>query len=103
MRGPLPFSPVMVPKVVLLLIGLEVFGLLRIVWLSTSKYSMRNSTFISRTTGKVRTSAPFQTVKPGPRSDPLTTLPKPVPGPVLAGTEKAALLSQLTHILPAWQ
>src|ERR1019366_6442241 len=41
-------DPVMVPKEVLLPIGLEVFGLLRMVWLSRLKYSALNSRFVSR-------------------------------------------------------
>jgi len=47
-RGPAPPSPVMVPKEVLLLIGLEVLGLFKMVWFNTSKYSARNSSLVSR-------------------------------------------------------
>src|SRR5271157_3746440 len=103
MRGPAPLSLVIVPKVVLLLIGLEVLGLLRMVWFRTSKYSARNSMLDSRKTGKVRTIAPFHTVKRGPRSVSLTTLPNPVPAPVLAGTEKAPGLSQFSQIFVVGQ
>ena len=39
----------------------------------------------------------------GPRREPLTTLPKPVPGPLLTGIEKAAVFSQLTQDFPAPQ
>lgn len=41
-RGPAPFSPVIVPKVLLPDDGVEVFGSLRMVWLRRSKYSERN-------------------------------------------------------------
>ena len=47
--------------------------------------------------------AASQSVKPGPRRVPLTTLPKPVPGPVLDGDGECALFSQLTQDLPAGQ
>ena len=48
MRGPAPFSPVMVPNVVLLLKGLFTAGLFKMVWFKMSKYSMRNSRLLSR-------------------------------------------------------
>src|SRR5436305_761291 len=93
----------MVPKEVLLDVGLVVLGLANSVWFRMSKYSARNWRLDSRQMGKERMTAPSQLVKPGPRSEPLTTLPKPVPGPLWMGTEKAALLSQLTQDLPTGQ
>src|ERR1035438_10743886 len=93
----------MVPKEVLLEEGFETEGLASSVWFRRSKYSTLNSKFVSRYTGKVRMTAPSQFVTPGPRSDPFWTLPKPVPGPELTGTAKAALFSQLTQDRPAGQ
>jgi hypothetical protein len=52
---------------------------------------------------KERMTAASQLVRERPRRLPLTKLPKPVPGPVLTGAEKALGLSQLTQELEEGQ